>query len=194
MNGAFALWFAAAVAAQGAIPAADSGAALVETTLAGCYRLMSGEIKLGGSLTEDNQVLVDAGLEVGLQGATVDALGRDATGLISQSVIGQRTSGADVVLFAAGGQMPGCRTILLSKRAETNGDGAAAALAAKGWKEVSAAPSAGAMVQRRMFLKADAAGQPWLINMFVGALPGSDLRVLTTVNPVPPEVTLPEGN
>jgi hypothetical protein len=176
-----------------ATPATDSGAALAETTLSGCYRLMAGEIKLGKGLVEDNQVLVDAGLVVGLQGTTVDALGRDATGLISQSFIGQRSSGDDVVLFAAGGQMPGCRTILLSKRAETNGDNAAAALTAKGWKEVSATQRAGSPMQRRMFLKADAGGQPYLINMFVGAIPGSDLRVMTTVNPVPPEVTLPES-
>lgn len=173
--------------------APDSGAALAETTLNGCYRLMAGEIALGKGLALDNQVLVDAGLMVGLQSATVEALGRDATSLISQSFIGQRSSGDDVVLFAAGGQMPGCRTILLSKRAETNGDNAAAALTAKGWKEVSAAPRAGSTMQRRMFLKADAAGQPYLINMFVGSIPGSDLRVMTTVNPVPPEVTLPES-
>ncbi len=194
MSGTLALWLAAAVAAQGAVPAPDSGAALAETTLSGCYRLMSGEIQLGKGLVEDNQVLVDAGLEVGLQSATVEALGRDATGLISQSFIGQRSSGDDVVLFAAGGQMPGCRTILLSKRAETNGDGAAAALSASGWKEVSASQRT-PNIQRRIFLKLDGAGgQPWLINMFVGAIPGSDLRVMTTVNPVPPEVTLPEGN
>jgi hypothetical protein len=174
--------------------APDSSAALADVTLTGCYQLMSGAIKLGGSLVDDNKVLADAGLEVGLQSSTVEALGRTGTGLISQSVIGQRRSGDDVVLFAAGGQMPGCRTILLSKRAETNGDGAAAALTAGGWKEISATPRAGSPMQRRMFLKADAGGQPWLINMFVGAIPGSDLRVLTTVNPVPPEVTLPEGN
>lgn len=193
MSGTLALWLAAAVAAQGAVPAPDSGAALAETTLKGCYRLMSGEIALGKGLAQDNQVLVDAGLDVGLQKATYDALGRDGTGLISNSFIGQRTTGDDVLVFAAGGQMPGCRTILLSKHAETNGDGAAAALSASGWKEVSATQRT-ANVQRRIFLKVNGTGgQPWLINMFVGAIPGSELRVMTTVNPVPPEITLPEG-
>lgn len=179
------------LAAQEAAP--DSGAAFAETILRGCYRLMAGEITLGRNLTEDNKVLTDAGLDVGLQNATMEALGRDALGLISNSVIGQRASGADVVVFAAGGRMPGCRTILLSPDAATNGNAAAAALVAAGWKEVSASQQTTA-VQRRIFLKADAGGQPWLINMFVGALPGSQLRVLTTVNPVPPEVALPEGN
>lgn len=154
---------------------------------------MAGEIALGRDLTQDNQVMTDAGLDVGLQKTTVDALGRDALGLISQSVIGQRASGADVVLFAAGGRMPGCRTILLSQDAATNGDTAAAALVAAGWGEVTASQQTAA-VQRRIFLKADAAGQPWLINMFVGSLPGSQLRVLTTVNPVPPEVTQPKAD
>ena len=174
-------------------PAPSSGAILAETTLRGCYRLMAGEIALGRGLTEDNQALTDAGLDVGLQNATMEALGRDALGLVSQSYIGQRASGEDVVLFAAGGRMPGCRTILLSPDAATNGDAAAAALVAAGWGEVSASQQTTA-VQRRIFLKADASGQPWLINMFVGALPGSQLRVLTTVNPVPPEVTQPKGN
>ena len=169
----------------------SSGAIFAETTLRSCYRLMAGEIALGKSLTDDKQVLADAGLDEGLQNATLEALGRDAVGLIAQSYIGRRASGDDIVVFAAGGRMPGCRTILLSKDAATNGDGAAAALVAGGWKEVSASQQTTA-VQRRMFLKADAAGQPWLINMFVGALPGSQLRILTTVNPVPPEVTLPD--
>ncbi len=174
-------------------PTPSSGAILAETTLRGCYRLMAGEIALGRGLTEDDQVVRDAGLDVGLQNTTLDALGRDSLSLISQSYIGQRASGADVVVFAAGGRMPGCRTILLSPDAATNGDAAAAALVAAGWKEVSASQQTTA-VQRRIFLKADAGGQPWLINMFVGALPGSQLRVLTTVNPVPPEVTQPKGN
>lgn len=170
-----------------------SGAVLAETTLRGCYRLMAGEIALGRDLTEDNKVLTDAGLDIGLRKETMEALGRDALGLISNSVIGQRASGADVVVFAAGGRMPGCRTILLSQDAGTNGDAAAAALVAAGWGEVSASRQTTA-VQRRIFLKADAGGQPWLINMFVGSLPGSQLRMLTTVNPVPPEVTQPPGN
>lgn len=180
------------LAAQEAAP--DSGAALAETTLRGCYRLIAGEIALGKGLVEDNQVLIDAGLEVGLQKAAYDALGRDATGLISNSFIGQRASGDDVVVFAAGGRMPGCRTILLSKDPATNGDGTATALVASGWKEVSASQRT-PNVQRRIFLKVDGVGgQPWLINMFVGSVPGSQLRVMTTVNPVPPEVTLPEGS
>jgi hypothetical protein len=183
----------APLAAQTPTPAPTSGAILAETTLRGCYRLMAGEIALGRGLTEDNQVLTDAGLEVGLKNATLDALGRDSMSLISQSFIGQRVSGEDVILFAAGGRMPGCRTILLSQDAATNGDGAAAVLIAAGWGEVTASQQTTA-VQRRMFLKADAAGQPWLINMFVGSLPGSQLRVLTTVNPVPPEVKLPNSN
>jgi hypothetical protein len=171
----------------------SSSAALAETTLRGCYRLMAGEITLGKSLTEDKQVLADAGVDEGLQNATLEALGRDATGLIAQSFIGQRASGGDVIVFAAGGRIPGCRTILLRKDAATNGDAAAAALVAADWREMQATQQR-ADVQRRIFLKVNAAGQPWLINMFVGSVPGSQLRVMTTVNPVPPEVTLPDGH
>jgi len=170
-------------------PAAD----LVDVTMGVCYGLAAGEIKLGGSLDEDNKALETRRIASGVKQVTMDRLGRQGLGFISQSIIGERASGEDLVVLAVGGRMPGCRSILLSKTVDGHDAKAAKLLVAAGWKEAPASNAPGAAVNRRMFIRRDAKGQPFLVNMFTGALAQSEFRVMTTVNAIPPGVELPQG-
>lgn len=179
------------LAAQAAEP--SSGAILAETTLRGCYRIVSGETTLGTDLEQDNRVLEAAGLISGLQSETVDRIGRQGLAIIARSTIGQRSNGSDVIVVAVGGAIPGCRTILLSKDAESHGETAAAALTSAGWRHITPAKPSDGNVERWIFLKRDAAGTPYLINMFVNGVPSGDIRLITTVNLVPAGVILPKG-
>jgi hypothetical protein len=157
-----------------------------------CYSLASGELKLGGSVDEDNKALAGKGIAFGLGRATMDRLGQGA-GLLDQSIIGERASGEDGVVLAVGGRMPWCRSILLSKAANDHAAEVAKLLVAGGWKEAPATNPPNAQVLRRMFVRRDPKGLPYLINMFTGALPQSEFRVMTTVNAIPPGVQLPQG-
>jgi hypothetical protein len=74
-------------------------------------------------------------------------------------------------------------------------DAVAAHITAAGWKPIPSMTAERAGVQRRAFLRRDAGGNPYLMNvMTVGTpFPGSRLRLFTTTVRIPPNVTLPEG-
>ncbi|MGL5838429.1 MAG: hypothetical protein ACRCY3_08010 [Sphingorhabdus sp.] len=193
MSAAFGLLLAAAQPVAADQPDSSSAVALVDVSMRVCYRLAANELKLGGAIADDTKALEDNGITSGLMDGTLNRLGRDGVGLISQSIIGQRAIGEDIVLVAVGGTMPGCRSILLSKAPATLSLDAANSLVSAGWKEAPANNAAGAPVARRMFVKRGANGQPYLLNMFTGTFPQSDFQVMTTINPIPPGVQLPEG-
>jgi len=66
-------------------------------------------------------------------------------------------------------------------------------LTSSGWKEAAASNPPGANPFRRMFVRRDASGQPWLLNLYAGALPNSEIHLVATVWQVPANVVLPEG-
>ncbi len=188
---AFALMFASA-ASPPVMPVSVAGD-FIDVTMKLCYGIASGEVQFDGSVIGDAKVLSSRNVAAGLRNGTMDRLGRQSLGLISQSVIGERLSGEDTVVIAVGGTMPGCRTILLSKVVDGHDATIAKMLVADGWKEVPASNAPNAAVNRRMFTRRDAKAQAYLINMFAGTLAQSDFRIMTTVNPIPISVQLPEG-
>ena len=177
-----------------AVSSASPGAsALSEVISQVCQRFAAGDLAFGQSLEGDARLLADVKIASGLQNETLERLGREGVGLIAQSLIGERAAGSDTVVLAVGGQVPGCRSILLSKETGPLADQAASALVAAGWREAPASNAPGAPLLRRMFVKRDAKGDAFLVNLFAGSLPQSDFRLMTTVNRVPSGVELPKG-
>jgi hypothetical protein len=193
MTVALALLLATAAAAPAAPTMPSSAAELVDATVDICLPVAKEELKLGASVEQDEKALKLRKMSFGLGSATMGKLGRSGIGLISRSLIGERVVGDDVIVLAVGGAMPGCRSILVSKVSDGHDAKVAELLLMSGWKEAPATNASGAAIIRRMFVRRDGKGQPYLINMMTGTLPASDIRVITTVNPIPPGVQLPQG-
>jgi hypothetical protein len=178
-----------AIAEKASSPAAN----LVGVTLDACYPFATGDLKLGLSLADDEKKLADRNISTGLANRTMERVGRPNIDLIAQSLIGERVSGDTTVVLAVGGRMQGCRSILLAPAQADLAEDVAKNFTRLGWNEMDATNAPDAAVTRRMFVKLDAKGQPYLINMFSGTLPESDFRVMTTVNAIPENVQLPKG-
>lgn len=158
-----------------------------------CFKQVTGAISFGVGITADTLLMNEAGLMFGVPAGTVERMGSTGVGLISQAILGGQQLEDDVVVVAVGGQIPGCRTILVSKNASGTGENAAAMLAASGWTEVPAANTPDAVLRRRMFVRRDAAGQPFLLSLYAGKMPDNDMQLVSTMWFVPENVSLPEG-
>ena len=189
---------AVAATASGAVPLAEQNllaSDVVSVSTKVCYRFARHEIVLGETIEADTAVLATGGVNFGIANGAYERVGREGSGLLSQAVLGSRASGSDFVILAVGGRVPGCKTMAVATEAGTLVADIASILTGKGedWREAPATNTPGAPLQKRMFVKRDASGQVYLMNLFAISLPASELRVLTTVNAVPPGVTLPEG-
>jgi hypothetical protein len=189
-----------AVAAAGAAdPAAgvatSSVADLVDVTNIVCYTHATGELPFTATPAKDKQILAAKSLTAGITGETKERLGRAGFTFLSRSITAQRTSGADIIVLGVEGDMPGCKTILVSASTAGVTDEAAKAFTAStlGWKEAPTTNQPGAPLQKRMFVRRDGKGTPYLLNLFTTTIPNSQIRVFTTVNPIPDTVQLPEG-
>jgi hypothetical protein len=189
----------AAAAAGAADPAAgvatSSVADLVDVTNSVCYPHATGELPFTATPAKDKQILAAKDLTAGITGETKERLGRAGFTFLSRSIMAQRASGADIIVLGVEGDMPGCKTILVSASTASVTDEAAKAFTAStlGWKEAPATNQPGAPLQKRMFVRRDGKGTPYLLNLFTTTIPNSQIRVFTTVNPIPDTVQLPEG-
>jgi len=189
----------AATAAGAADPAAGVSATsvtdLVDVTNTVCYPHATGELPFTATPEKDKQILSAKNLTDGISGETKERLGRAGFTFLSRSIMGQRTSGADIIVLGVEGDMPGCKTLLVSASTASITDEAAKAFSASslGWKEAPSTNQPGAPLQKRMFVRRDGKGVPYLLNLFTTTIPNSQIRVFTTVNPIPDTVQLPEG-
>ncbi|MET0589446.1 MAG: hypothetical protein ABWZ75_13075 [Novosphingobium sp.] len=189
----------AATAAGAADPAtgvATSAVAdLVDVTNSVCYPHATGELPFTATPKTDKQILAAKKLTAGITGETKERLGRAGFTFLSGSIMAQRPSGADMIVLGVEGDMPGCKTILVSASTDSVTDAAAAAFTASslGWKEAPSTNQPGAPLQKRMFVRRDGKGVPYVLNLTTTAIPNSQIRVFTTVNPIPDSVQLPEG-
>lgn len=189
----------AATAAGAADPApsvaTSSVADLVDVTNSICYPHATGVLPFTATPEKDKQILASKNLAAGITGETKERLGRAGFTFLSRSIMAQRTSGADVIVLGVEGDMPGCKTILVSASMASFTDDAAKAFTASslGWKEAPSTNQPGAPMQKRMFVRRDEKGTPYLLNLFTTTIPNSQIRVFTTVNPIPDSVQLPEG-
>lgn len=176
-------------------PAATAIADLVDVTNSVCYPVATQELVFSGKPDSDQQVMLQKNMTFGVSSDTLKRFGRVNETILNRSIMGQRVSGADAIVVSVGGDMPGCKTVLLSASTASVTDEAAKALSASslGWKEVPSTNQPGAPLQKRMFVRRDSKGTPYLLNLFTTSVPESQMRLFTTVNPIPDNVRLPEG-
>ena len=175
--------------------ATSSVADLVDVTNSVCYPHATGELPFTATPKKDKQILAAKNLTAGITGQTKERLGRAGFTFLSRSIMAQRPSGADVIVLGVEGDMPGCKTILVSASTAGVTDEAAKAFTASslGWKEAPSTNQPGAPLQKRMFVRRDGKGVPYVLNLTTTTIPNSQIRVFTTVNPIPDSVQLPEG-
>lgn len=190
----------AATAAGAADPAAgvatsSSIADFVDVTNSVCYPHATGELPFTATPAKDKQILAAKNLTAGITGETKQRMGRAGFTFLSGAIAGQRESGADIIVLGVEGDMPGCKTIFVSASTSSVTDEAAKAFTASplGWKEAPSTNQPGAPIQKRMFVRRDDKGTPYLLNLLTPTIPNSQIRVITTVNPLPDSAQLPEG-
>lgn len=189
----------AAASAQADAPA-DQDLARIVTDLSsnGCYGIVSGTTALPrtpgpDSLDQTIRVVENMGLTFGIPGKVMDDLGPVGQTLLSRATMGSKPSGAANIIVAFDGAQPGCRVMLVADTPTGASDAIGAGLTGAGWKSIPQMTGQRGPVTRRAFVKRDAAGNPYLINMMTIAEPASKLQLVTTTVRIPPGVALPPG-
>ena len=197
----FALFAAAPAQAEAqAVAAADRDVAPIVTDLSanGCYGIVSGTIALPRSPGPDGldrtiRAVENMGLTFGVPGKVIDDLGSVGQTLLARATMGSKPSGAANIVVAFDGAQPGCRVMLVADAPTGASDAVGTGLTRAGWKSVPQMDGQRGPVARRAFVKRDAAGNPYLMNMMTIADPPSKLRLVTTTIRIPPGVALPPG-
>lgn len=160
-----------------------------------CFASSAGQIAFGNDISADKETLQSIGFSSGIQKEMLSRFGSKYESILNRSTMGSKTNGDDAIVLAFGGQMPGCKSMLLSKSDEADLDNFSEAITAEkfGWFEPPNSNATRGNVTKRMFLKRDGNGQPYLMNLMTFNFPDSDLKLMTTVNAVPSGVQLPEG-
>jgi hypothetical protein len=186
-------WAGLVLAAASAVtPAQD--VADVSTRI--CYGLTSGTVALPGLADPNGVQATQAGIEAlglgfGLDKVSLDDLGPGGAALVSGSTMGTRVNGVARTVLTIGER--GCRVLLVGDEDAALSDKVAAALLAAGWKAGPPAQQQSPAAVRRMFLRRDAAGKPYLLNLQTLNAASGRLRLFTSVAAIPPQVALPPG-
>jgi hypothetical protein len=160
-----------------------------------CFKVASNELSFGTNIDDDQKAITVAGFQYGIQQQIYERFGRQYEAILNRSTMAHKVSGDDAVVLADGGAAPGCKSMLLSKSdGQFFNDFAKIITNEKfAWKEAPSTDPQRAGVTKKMFLKRGSDDRAYLINLMSLRFEGSDLRLLTTVNPVPANVTLPKG-
>ena len=160
-----------------------------------CWRIESRtmDVPAGTDIDGLDAFIENIGLEPGIDGKMLDRLG-PGSGLISRATMGSKSIGEDTLILAFGGQAPGCSVLLITPDSESREYALVDAFVQAGWRE----PRPGVAQQRgfigkRMLVRRDDAGQPYLVNILTVMKPDSRWRHGITIVAIPPHVTLPEG-
>jgi hypothetical protein len=193
----FLICAAAALAARGAPAAAASPAEdVAEISNRACLAIASGQLNVPHpASTEFEKTASGLGLKAGIDRKSLDMFG-PATSMISRAAMAHRVNGDSYVVLSTGGALPGCRVILLSEPSAEAMDAVAAALvhpATGGWRAFPEMTGTRGPVTRRVFLRRDSAGRPYLLNLIGLNEPIGKVQLYTTVVAVPAGVALPKG-
>ncbi len=171
--------------------------AFVATTNAACLSLADGSSSLSSvSAEEDRKVIESFGLAYGVNREIYDRFGVQGSGILNRAVMGNRKAGEDAIVLAVGGALPGCKVILLSEDQEGLADRVDASLSAADppWRELPFADSKpGSSVKKKSYFLRSEAGDSFILNLIMPTVPDSDIRLLATINRIPPHVEIPEG-
>lgn len=186
--------------AQPPLPLSPPAYAVADLSNSACYGIASGGISLPSSgepdaLDRSVKAIEQMGLSYGVTPAMLSSLGGPGVTLVSQATMGSKSVvGGDVVL-AVGGRQPGCRVILVSEGEADEAKAVSGHLIQLGWKPAPTTIPLQNGAERRMFVKRDNEGAPYLMNLvtFTTPVPGSKLRLFTTTTRIPSNVQLPPG-
>lgn len=169
---------------------------VAEVSNSACLKHAAGELVFPHPATPEFETAVAAlRLKTGIDRRTFDMFG-PATDFIARAAMAHRTDGVSSVVLAADGAMPGCRVILLGDPSADTADAVAAALVRSGsggWRAFPEMTASRGPVTKRVFLRRDAKGKVYLLNLVVLTQPIGKIQLYTTTVAVPPGVTLPEG-
>jgi hypothetical protein len=189
------LLMAAALAAATPARAATIAQDVADVSTSACLKVASGELTLSSPATAAYEAEVaKLGLSAGLERAALDMLG-PGSALVSRTAMATRQNGSAYIILAANGPMPGCRVILAAEPDAAAMDAVAAALIAPdhGWKAVPGMTEMRGIATKRVFLRRDAAGKPYMLNLVgLKGVPGK-VQLYTTTVAVPPGVAIPPG-
>lgn len=160
--------------------------AVADLSTAACYGIQS------DALDKTMAAVKAMGLTYGVDNRILKDLGRAGTAMISRATIGSRSLPAGDMVVTFGGPQPVCRVILLTAPTPGLTDAVGARIVAQGWKQAPVTQASPA-VERRAFVRRDAKGNPYLMNLIASADVTSRLRLFTTVVRIPPGVALPPG-
>ncbi len=144
-----------------------------------------------GGVAAEEAELKALGLSYGLDKVAMDGLGQGGMAMVSRSTMAQRVSGNTRTVLTVGPS--GCRTLLIADPDPAITDKVEAALVSAGWRTGPPASIGSPAVERRMFLRRDAANKPYLLNLQILKVVSGRLRLFTSVAAIPPTVQLPEG-
>lgn len=167
-----------------------------EAVVDGCLPLARGEISFSGSVVEDQLVIDELNFENGINEGIHNRFSLQDSGVLNRSIMGHRLAGDGVIVLAVGGQLPGCKVILLMPEEGFLADEVSTALSVlePQWRELPFGRNRpGTSITKRSFIMRDWEGTPFLINLISPQVPNSQLRLLATLSPVPASVQIPEG-
>jgi hypothetical protein len=178
---------------KAATPAQD----VADIASTACFGLAAGKWTLPHpAKSEEFDAAVTAqGLQPNITAGMLKMLG-PATALILRTGMARRTNGESHIVFAANGMVPGCRVILLG---EPSGDAMAAVSAAltragpNRWTAFPDMDETRGIAEKRVFLRRDAKGAAYLLNLVRLTQPVGKIQLYATVVAVPAGVDLPKG-
>ncbi|MEM8917770.1 MAG: hypothetical protein AAGE37_02830 [Pseudomonadota bacterium] len=160
-----------------------------------CFAHASDSLKFGQTISADTETLKKIGFSFGIQKESYTRFGRRYEAILNRATMGNKASGEDAIVLSFGGQVPGCKSMLLSKSSESHINRFSDVITNEkfGWIEPPSSTSTRGNLTKKIFLKRGLNSQPYVMNVMIFNFPDSELRLLTTVNAIPPGVELPEG-
>lgn len=190
---------AAPAVAQPAVPQDQQLAkAVADLSSVACYGIAAGTIVLPNdhspdSLEQTIALVGKMGLSFGVNDRMLKALGPLGQTLVSRATMGSKALDRGDVVVTFGGPQPGCRVILLADTPVNVTDIVGVGLTNAGWKAVPTMTTQRGMAERRVYLRRDAQGSAYLMNLWTIGDATSKLRLITTTVRIPAGVSLPAG-
>ncbi|HEU0135392.1 MAG TPA: hypothetical protein VFR28_11265 [Allosphingosinicella sp.] len=186
-----------AAAAVGAPAMAASAAEdVADISNRACLAIATGRLSVPNPASaEFEKAAAGLGLKAGIDRKSLDMFG-PATSMISRAAMAHRTNGDSYIVFTTGGALPGCRVILLSEPSAGAMNSVAEALVRPvtgGWRAFPEMTGTRGPVTKRVFLRRDESGRPYLLNLIGLNEPIGKVQLYTTVVAVPAGVALPKG-
>lgn len=186
----------AMTAAAPARPAPSLAEDVADVATRACLPVIAGHLRWDPSkLEEEKAVLARLGLTPGIPSGVIDSFGPFLASTFNRSILASRSNGEGHVLFALGGQMPGCRVTATGAPATVTEAQMIEALRRpeSGWTRAPALDRSSGAIERRSFVRRSGNGGVVLLDLLVATQPSGTFRMMALVLPAPSELKLPDG-